>query len=66
MPVPTNVSHNTPPYCSQYLMLVTIPNVTHGKKTFSVTHGTGYTDTLKLCNLLYKDVFRKKMLESLE
>ena len=37
-------------------MLVTNPNVTDGKETISVTDGTGYTDTLKPCNLLYKDV----------
>ena len=47
VPVPpnANVIHKPscqsqhPPPCSQYLMLVTNPNVTHGKKTISVTHG---------------------------
>ena len=49
-----NVSHN-PSFWSHPLMLVTNPNVTDGKETISVTDGTGYTDTLKPCNLLYKD-----------
>ena len=49
-----HVSHN-PSFWSHPLMLVTNPNVTDGKETISVTDGTGYTDTLKPCNLLYKD-----------
>ena len=50
-----HVSHN-PSFWSHPLMLVTNPNVTDGKETISVTDGTGYTDTLKPCNLLYKDL----------
>ena len=46
-------------------MLVTNPNVTDGKETISVTDGTGYTDTLKPCNLLYKDVQKSRLLDTL-
>ena len=49
---------------------VTIPNASHKfkcntrKTKISVTHGTGYTpDTLKPCNLLYKDFKEKESID---